>query len=87
MPIKQAAIKALKQTKKRRAINLTTLHQVKTLIKKTRKAIQASQKDQAKDLLTKSIKALDKAVQHGIMRKNTVARLKSRLTKRYNSLK
>lgn len=87
MPIKKAAFKALKQSKKRRIKNLSLINTIRSLIKEAQKAIEAGQKDTAKDLVTKTIKALDKAAQHKIMKKNTAARKKSRLMKKLNALK
>ncbi|PIS43093.1 MAG: 30S ribosomal protein S20 [Candidatus Kerfeldbacteria bacterium CG08_land_8_20_14_0_20_40_16] len=87
MPTQKAAFKSLRQSKKRRSRNLKVINNLKSLKKKTRKAIEAGQKDNAKEFLAKTIKALDKAAQHRKMKKNTVARLKSRLIKKYNTLK
>jgi len=87
MPIKKAAFKSLKQSKKRRARNLSTIKKTRLLIKKTRKAIESGKKDETKELVKKTIKALDKAAQHKIMKKNTVSRHKSRLMKKLNALK
>lgn len=87
MPIKKAAFQALRKAKKRRIRNLSAINQIKSLIKKSRKAIMAGKKEEAKGLVVKTIKALDKASQHKIIKKNTIARTKSRLVKRLNALK
>ena len=83
MPQKQQAIKALRQSKKREAKNKILKSTVKTLVKKTRKSID----NKAKDIdaqIKQAQKLLDKAIKQGIMKKNTVARRKSRLMKKLN---
>ena len=87
MPIKKAAFKQIRQTKKRTLRNKKVKDNLKYLIKKSRKLIEAKKKDEAKDWVVKTIKALDKAAQKKIIKKNTAARRKSRLMKRLNSLK
>ncbi|OGF30340.1 30S ribosomal protein S20 [Candidatus Falkowbacteria bacterium RIFOXYD2_FULL_35_9] len=86
MPQKQQAIKALRQSKKREAKNKILKSTVKTLVKKTRKSID----NKAKDIdaqIKQAQKLLDKAIKQGIMKKNTVARRKSRLMKKLNKQK
>lgn len=86
MPIKKAAEKALRQTKKRRARNLRTIRSVKQAVKDTRKAV-ASSSDTSVEVLKKTLKALDKAAQKKVIKKNKADRLKSRLTRSLNRLK
>ncbi|MFH1598631.1 MAG: 30S ribosomal protein S20 [Patescibacteria group bacterium] len=87
MPIKKAAFKDLRQTKKKTAKNLQEKQSFKYLLKQTRKAIEAKNKAGAAESLKKAIKALDKAAQHNLLKKNTASRYKSRLTKKVNALK
>ncbi len=86
MPTKKSAFKALRQSKSHQERNKKIKSDIAALIRKVRKA--ASLKDQAKasDWLKQSIKRIDKAVQKGILKKNTAARRKSRLSKLVNSL-
>ena len=86
MPVKQAAYKHLRQTKKRTAKNQKEKQSFKYLVKQTRKAIEAKDKGKATDLLKKTGKALDKAAQHGIIKKNTAGRYQSRLAKQVSKL-
>ena len=86
MPIKKAAFKHLRQTKKRTLRNKKVKNNLKLLIKKSRKLIEVKKKDEAKEWVSKTIKALDKAAQKKIIKKNKVSRLKSRLIKRLNKL-
>lgn len=87
MPIKQAAFKHIRQSKKRYLKNKRVKGNLKLLIKKSRKLIESKKKDEANELIKKAIIALDKAAQKGIIKKNTAARKKSRLMKRLNNLK
>lgn len=86
MPIKHAAAKALRKSKKQTAINRTVREAVKDLIRAARKAIAANKGIEAKEIVAKTAKALDKAVRKGVFKKNTAARLKSRLAKRIAKL-
>jgi small subunit ribosomal protein S20 len=83
MPNLKAAIKDLRQTKKRTIRNSGIKDDIKTLIKKTRKAIEAKA-DNAQELLIKTCKGLDKASQKNVINKKTVDRRKSRLHLKYN---
>ena len=85
MPIKQAAKKALRQTQKRTARNLKIREDIQTLLKKTRKAISSKEsKDKIEANLKQAQKSLDKAVQKGVLKKNTASRKLSRLMKFYH---
>lgn len=85
MPIKRAAYKALRQTKKHTARNRSVKAKLHTLIKSAQKSIEAKEGENAKKQVQAAIKALDKAAQHGILKKNAAARKKSRLMKRLNA--
>lgn len=76
----KSAIKALRQSDKRAVRNLNVKTNIKFLTKQTKQ--RAAQKDaKSEESLKQTIKALDRAAQKGIMKKNTVARRKSRLIK------
>ena len=85
MPVTKSAYKRLRQSKKRGDANLAVREDLKTTIKKTRQAITKADKETAETLLKSVIKQADKALQHGIIKKNTVARRKSRLVRQFNS--
>jgi small subunit ribosomal protein S20 len=84
MPITKSAKKALRQGIRRKARNLIYKGKVKDLLKEVR--ILASQKkiNDAKKLLPQIYKSLDKAAKTGVIKKNTAARKKSRITKLIN---
>lgn len=86
MPIKKAAFKHLRQTKKRTLRNKKVKNNLRQLIKKSRKLIEAKKKDEAKEWVNKAVKALDKSAQSKIIKKNKASRLKSRLLRRLNKL-
>jgi len=81
MPITKSAKKALRQNIKRRARNLTYKKKIKDLIKKVRGLVLDKKTEEAKKLLPKIYKILDKAAKVGVIKKNTAARKKSRITK------
>ncbi|MBX3283668.1 MAG: 30S ribosomal protein S20 [Acidobacteria bacterium] len=82
----KSAEKRVRQTTKRNAINRSNRSELRTSIKKLRAAVTASDKSGATELLTPTVSLIDKAVNKGIIHKNTAARYKSRLTKHTNSL-
>ena len=79
MPIKKQAIKALRQSNKKASRNALVKENIAYLRRMTRKALDSGDVKEAAKLATDVIKAVDKAVQNGVMKKNTVARIKSRL--------
>jgi len=87
MPIKKAAFKDRRQTKKRTARNLSVKSSVRSAVKAARKAIGANDKPKATEAIARAIKKLDKAAQNKVLKRNTVSRLKSRLTKQRNKAK
>jgi len=87
MPVTKSAKKALRQSKRRRLINLRRLNKMKNLIKQIRKLILAKKKDEALKLLPQAAQAIDKAAKRGVIKKNTAARKKSRLSKAIDKIK
>jgi small subunit ribosomal protein S20 len=77
----KSAEKRVRQTAKRNATNRSNRSRVRTQIKKLRSAIAGSDKDQSTGLLIPTVSLIDKAVNKGLIHKNTAARYKSRLTK------
>lgn len=86
MPNTKAAIKALRQTKKRTAHNRKIKAGVEMALRHARRAIAAKGSEAAK-LASQTIKLLDKAAQKGALKHNTAARLKSRLMKSLHKIK
>jgi small subunit ribosomal protein S20 len=84
MPIKPAAMKALRQAKKRTLRNRKVKEGIEFLRRSVRKALESKDVKNAQALAKSTIKAIDKAVQNNVLKKNTAARIKSRLAKKLN---
>ncbi len=84
MPITQSAKKALRQNARRHKRNAKKKTELKAVIKKYKKLVAAKSIDEAKKYLAVVYKKLDKAAKTNLIKKNTAARLKSRLTKLVN---
>ncbi|HEX2640295.1 MAG TPA: 30S ribosomal protein S20 [Pyrinomonadaceae bacterium] len=82
----KSAEKRVRQTIKRNEINRKNRSRVRTEIKKLRAALTTSDKAASTEQLTPTISMIDKAVNKGILHRNTAARYKSRLTKHVNEL-
>ena len=86
MPITKSAKKALRQSQKRRIINIKKKNKIKNLIKQVRSLALQKKTEEAKKLLPQLYKALDKAAKTELTKKNTAARKKSRITKLINKI-
>ncbi len=86
MPKRPTAAKSLRQNVKRRAGNRTIKSGLRTQLKKLIKAVETGDAEAAREELRLSIRTLDKTAAKGLIKKNTAARRKSRLTKRVNKL-
>lgn len=79
MPIKKASMKSMRQTAKRTPRNLKVKGNIEYLRRFFRKAIEDKKVKEAKELAGKINRAIDKAVQNKVVKKNTGARIKSRV--------
>ena len=86
MPNHKSAKKRVRQNEKRRAVNRSNRSGLRTQIKKLRSALSGSDQAQSTELLNPTVSAIDKAVNKGLLHKNTAARYKSRLTGHVNAL-
>ena len=80
----KSQIKRNRQNEKRRARNKGIRSEVNSRVKSTLKSAESGQSDE--EALRIAIKKIDKAARKNILHKNTAARKKSRLTRRYNEL-
>ena len=80
MPVKRSAIKALRQNHKRHQRNVAVKNDVRKAVKEARRLLGLKEKPKAVEAIKVAIMKLDKAVQKGILKKNTAARLKSRIS-------
>jgi len=78
MPNRPQAKKALRKSAKRAERNLMIKQDLKTLIKKTKHAIEAKDA-KVGEMLKQVQKSIDKAVQKGVIKKNTGSRKLSRI--------
>lgn len=80
MPNTKSAVKALRQSVKRRARNLSTKNSYKVAVKEFRKTTAKSVKDGSKMMAALQQK-IDKAAKAGVIKPNKAARLKSKAAK------
>ncbi|MFA5751146.1 MAG: 30S ribosomal protein S20 [Candidatus Paceibacterota bacterium] len=80
MPITKSAKKAIRGSLRKRAMNDRNKRAMKEAIKKIEKTAK-SDKGSAIKNLPSAYSAIDKAVKKGVIKKNTGARKKSRLTR------
>lgn len=87
MPNKENAKKAVRKSEKRTQHVKVINAEIKSLRVKLRKMIDAKLVAEATEVAKLVSKKFDKAVGKNIIKKNTAARLKSRLAKKVNALK
>lgn len=87
MAITKAAKKAIRKNEKRRVVNIGRSGKVKSLLKKVKKMVAEKKAEDAKKILPQVYKILDKAAKTNLLKKNTVSRYKSRITKLINKIK
>ena len=81
MPNTKSAIKAMRQSIRRRVRNIKSKDKFKAAVKEVRKFITAGKKSEAMEAMKKAMSTLDKAVKTNVIHKNKSSRLKSRLAK------
>jgi len=86
VPNIKSAIKRVKTSEKRRALNASQKSALRTAVKAADTAIAAADLEAAKAAVALASKKLDKAVTKGLIHKNKAARKKSRLAQKLNAL-
>lgn len=86
MPNIKSAIKRVKTSDKRRALNASQKSALRTAVKTVDTALANNEVEAAKAAFVAVTKKLDKAVTKGLIHKNAAARKKSRLAKKLNEL-
>ncbi len=76
-------IKRERQDKKRRAKNVSDMSRLRSAVKNV---LNTDSKDEANKYYANAVSVIDKAVSKGLIKRNTAARRKSRITKHLNSL-
>ncbi len=79
MAITKSAKKALRQTKRRRVMNVSRLRTMRDTVKDVRTG--AKEGKAGVDAIAAAYKAIDKAAKRGIIKKNTAARKKSQVAR------
>jgi small subunit ribosomal protein S20 len=83
----KSAEKRVRQNTKRNEINRSNRSKLRTQIKSLRAALTSADKTRSDELLIPTVSLIDKAVNKGLIHRNTAARYKSRLTKHVSELK
>ncbi len=81
MPITASAKKALRGSARKKAVNDRRKKTMKDSIKEIEKLVKAKSVAEAKKLLSQAQAAIDKAAKKGVIKKNTAARKKARLSR------
>ena len=82
-----SALKRARQTETRTLRNRSNNSRLRSVLREMREALTKGDKEYAGLAFRKTVSALDKAIQKGVLHKNTAARYKSRLSARLNALK
>lgn len=80
------AKKKIKVIAKQKAANNEYAASMKTAIKNVDKAVNNKNKEAAQENLKVAVKRIDKATSAGVVKKNTSAREKARLSKKVNAM-
>ncbi|MET3208933.1 30S ribosomal protein S20 [Paenibacillus sp. FSL R10-2782] len=86
MPNIKSAIKRVKTSDKRRALNASQKSALRTAVKAADTALVNNEAENAAAAFKVASQKLDKAVTKGLIHKNAAARKKSRLAKKLNAL-
>ncbi len=87
MPITKGAQKAHRVSKRKQVFNVRRKGAMKDVVKEVQKAVTTGDAKKAQELLPKAYKAIDKAAKRGVIKDNTAARKKSRLTAQVKAAK
>lgn len=80
MPITKGAHKALRASKRKHVFNIRRKATMNDEVKKIRKLVVTGNKEEAQKMLSTAYQAIDKAAKRGVIKKNTAARKKSRIS-------
>lgn len=80
MPITKGAHKAHRSSLKKHVYNMRRKTAMNDAVKKIRKMVAVGSVTEAEALLPNAYKAIDKAAKRGVIKENTAARKKSRLS-------
>jgi small subunit ribosomal protein S20 len=81
-----SALKRARQTEKRTAVNRANTSQLRSTLREMRETLAKGDQAAAQKTYRETVSELDKAIQKGVLHKNTAARYKSRLSKRVKAV-
>jgi small subunit ribosomal protein S20 len=81
-----SALKRVRQTAKKTEVNRNNRSRVRGALRKMREVVAAGDKKAAEVQFRETVSALDKAIQKGVLHKNTAGRYKSRLAARVKAI-
>lgn len=84
MPNTRSALKELRKAERRRQRNRAIRTRVRTFVKYAREAIARGDREAAQEAIRNAYRELDRAARKGVIHRNTAARLKSRLMRKFN---
>ena len=87
MAHRRSSIKKIRIDKRRRAVNVRIISELKTVTRKVANLIALKNAAEASKESRELFSKLDKAVKKGVIHKNLASRRKSRITLKINSLK
>ena len=82
----KSAKKRIITSRKSAVLNNDVKSSMKTSIKKFEKSLNEGNTEEISNKLAIAVKNIDKALAKGVVKKNTAARYKSNLTKKFNAL-
>ena len=82
----QSAIKNIRKTRRRRAVNAVRQGRLRSQIKKLRLLLAKKDAGGARRELQRTVSLIDQSIGNGILHRNAAARHKSRLTRQVNAL-
>lgn len=85
MPNIKSAMKRVKTSEKSAQRNRVVKTRMRNSVKKFDVAVEAGETDNLKELYLSAVSNVDRAASKGVIHKNTSARKKSQLTRRYNT--
>lgn len=85
MPKLSSAQKTTLAAERKRSVNQPVKKGIKTVVTRSEAAIAAGEQAGGAEEVKKALKALDRGVTQGILHRNSAARRKSRLMKKYNA--
>jgi small subunit ribosomal protein S20 len=81
-----SALKRARQTLKRTTVNRMNTSRLRGTLREMREALAKGDKAAAEKIYRGAVSALDKAIQKGVIHKNTAARYKSRFSARIKAI-